>query len=269
MIIYSQRDPKWKDQKMGTGTLGQYGCLVTSISMLSGISPDILNSKIKEVNGYSGNNLIWEKLDLIKGLDFIKRVRVYENDQVAANLPCLVEVDGSPIGGVTHWVLYTGNQKCLDPWDGTQKATSSYKPIGYAVVKSLSEPTTESAVSSPQAKIEIGKLNTGTPYETDRGIMELQALKSNLSDLDRNNYNLGQDNINLRNALQIANKPTTVYVEQTVPEDPPMGSGKPTIDSSGYIPTVPSVFEVQQKSPLAKLWAAFLSVFKFGRNVKN
>jgi copper chaperone CopZ len=129
MTPYSQRDNKWKDDKMGSGTLGNFGCAVTCISMMSEITPAVMNNEIKSVGGYQDNMLIWEKLDLIKGLDFIKRVRAYENTEVANNLPCLVEVNGAPIGGTTHWVLYIGNQRCWDPWDGKEK------PIGYSVIK--------------------------------------------------------------------------------------------------------------------------------------
>ena len=135
MTPYSQRDNKWKDDKMGSGTLGNFGCAVTCISMISEITPAVMNNEIKSVGGYQDNMLVWEKLDLIKGLDFIKRVRTYENNEVANNLPCLVEVNGAPIGGTTHWVLYIGNQKCWDPWDGKEKSTSTYFPIGYSVIK--------------------------------------------------------------------------------------------------------------------------------------
>ncbi len=135
MIKYSQRNSEWNKDLMGTGTIGAFGCTITCLSMKSDIKPNVVNNEIKNVNGYSGNYLIWDKLDLIKGFDFIKRVKAYNNSDVAANLPCLVEVNGAPIGGTTHWVLYVGNQKLWDPWDGKEKPTSVYSPIGYAIVK--------------------------------------------------------------------------------------------------------------------------------------
>lgn len=176
MTIYSQRDAKWKDEKMGSGTIGQYGCLITCISTLRDIDPSKTNKDIKSVDGYSGNFVIWEALDKISGLDFVKRVKVYENDEVAKNLPCLVEVNGAPIGGTTHWVLYIGNQKMIDPWDGKEKPTSSYKPIGYAVVKRLEVPNVP---QPPQTALKIDLTGFTTPLET-YGVIEIYTLKSKL-----------------------------------------------------------------------------------------
>lgn len=174
MKLYSQRDKEWKDNLMGTGTLGQFGCLTTCLGMMSEIRPDVINNEIKNVSGYDGNYVIWEKLDLIKGFDFIKRVRSYDNTDVAANLPCLVEVDGSPIGGTTHWVLYIGNQKCYDPWDGKEKSTSTYKPIGYAVVR-------YQALDIPQDPQTPLKIDLGEPY----GLLEVQQVRSMLLAKDK------------------------------------------------------------------------------------
>jgi len=173
MKLFNQRDIKWKDNLMGTGTLGQLGCTVTCLSMLSEISPDVLNNEIKQVGGYSGNYIIWEKLDSIKGFDFIKRARIYDNADVFANLPCLVEVNGAPIGGTVHWVLYIGNQKCWDPWTGTEKSTSTYVPMGYAIVKYnvLLDPY----VITDQTLLPI--------VDSNGNQMEIQAVKSLISDL--------------------------------------------------------------------------------------
>jgi len=135
MTKYSQRDPKWKDVIMGNAPISTYGCLITCLGIISDIQPDIVDSLIDNVDGYSGNYLIWEKLDSINGFDFIKRVKSYNNEDVSNNLPCLVEVDGTPIGGSTHWVVFIGDKKIIDPWDGKEKNTSAYTPIGYAVVK--------------------------------------------------------------------------------------------------------------------------------------
>ena len=170
---------------MGDGTIGNFGCLITCISMLRDIDPKQTNLDIKTVGGYSGNFVIWEALDKISGLDFIKRVRVYENEEVAKNLPCLVEVNGAPIGGTTHWVLYIGNQKCWDPWDGTEKPTSSYKPIGYAVVKRLEV----TPPPQPPVTVDLGGLQT--PLET-YGVMEINTLKSKLLAKDTELVNQGK-----------------------------------------------------------------------------
>jgi hypothetical protein len=175
MKLYSQRDTRWRDEYMGNGTLGQYGCLVTCISMISETDPDVLNREIKSIGGYDDNNLIWDKLDNIKGLDFIKRVRIYDNTDVLNNIPCIVEVDGTPIGGITHWVLYIGNKRCYDPWDAEEKATSRYNPIGYAVVKYSLTPT---FTFTDQTKLPKELLGT-------KEDLEVQQIRGKLNDLER------------------------------------------------------------------------------------
>jgi FtsZ-binding cell division protein ZapB len=137
----SQRDPKWGSQKLGFGrtTIHNYGCTISSISMLFGTTPDIINNKLKSVNGYAGSNknlVIWSKLSECLSGKFIWRGYSYDNDKVKEaidkNGGCLVEVDGSRIGASRHWVLYIGNGQMNDPWFGTTKSTSYYRPVGYA-----------------------------------------------------------------------------------------------------------------------------------------
>jgi hypothetical protein len=151
MTPLSQRDERWKDIKLGFGntTIGGYGCVITCISMIAGLTPDDVNERLKNANGYdtksvNKNLIIWEKInEVIPNLKFIKRVRAYNNEDVRENLPCLVEVDGSRIGAETHWVLYLGNQQMADPWYGNVKSTNYYAPKGYAVIKKVEENMTD------------------------------------------------------------------------------------------------------------------------------
>ena len=69
-MMYSQRDPKWANNKLGTSnhTIGQSGCVITSICNLLlkhgyEITPDEANERIKNAGGYAnGNLIIWSKL---------------------------------------------------------------------------------------------------------------------------------------------------------------------------------------------------------------
>lgn len=154
MIPLSQRDGRWKDIELGFSntTIGDYGCVITALAILAGLTPDDVNERLKSVNGYAAtsnspnrkNLIIWEKItDAIPNLKFVKRVKEYNNDDVAENLPCLVEVDGSRIGAETHWVLYLGNQEMADPWFGNIKSTNYYAPKGYAIIKKVEESMTD------------------------------------------------------------------------------------------------------------------------------
>jgi len=139
MTPLSQRDPRWKDIKLGTGatTISSHGCLITCLAMLAGTTPDVVNEELKRVGGYqNGNLVIWSALDRTNlGLRFIERSRVYNNEKVSNNLPCIVEVDGSRIGAKQHFVLYIGNKRMIDPWFGRETDTSYYPAVGYAIVK--------------------------------------------------------------------------------------------------------------------------------------
>ncbi len=139
MTPLSQRDPRWKDIKLGTGatTISSHGCLITCLAMLAGTTPDVVNEELKRVGGYqNGNLVIWSALDRTNlGLRFIERSRVYNNEKVLNNLPCIVEVDGSRIGAKQHFVVYIGNKRMIDPWTGVEKDTSYYPAVGYAIVK--------------------------------------------------------------------------------------------------------------------------------------
>jgi hypothetical protein len=144
MTALSQRDPRWKDIKLGTSkttSIGSHGCTISSLGYILKTTPDVVNKRLNEVGGYANTNLvIWEKLSTaFPQIQSVKRVRTYNNDEVAANLPCLVEVDGARIGAPRHWVVYIGNQQMMDPWYGNFKSTNYYPPVGYTIIK-LTEP---------------------------------------------------------------------------------------------------------------------------------
>jgi hypothetical protein len=60
--FYSQQDPKWKGQLLGTDksiTIGSYGCLLTSMTMVSSsygfdITPEQMNEKMRQAGGFQG-----------------------------------------------------------------------------------------------------------------------------------------------------------------------------------------------------------------------
>lgn len=150
----SQRDSKWKDIKLGTSdvTIEFYGCTITDIAMAIGKTPDFVNSRLLEVDGYAQKNLvIWAKLpEAFPQIKSATRITHYDNqialDAIEKNGCVMVEVDGSRIGASKHWVLYVGDKQMNDPWFGNTKATNYYRPIGMAVLeldRDYVEPVTE------------------------------------------------------------------------------------------------------------------------------
>jgi len=149
MTIYSQRDPRWADVNLGsstTTTISSHGCTITSLGMVANINPLEVNNRLKNVNGYAETNkVLWTKVgEAIPWLKFEWRGYTYENgrvvDAIQRNGFCLVEVDGSRIGGTKHWVVYIGNQRMYDPWTGIEKDTNYYPPTGYSIINKIDNP---------------------------------------------------------------------------------------------------------------------------------
>ena len=136
----SQRDKRWGDIRLGYSNtlIKDFGCTITAIAMILGTTPDVVNERLKLVGGFAeGNLVIWDKLEQAFPGIKVRRVWTYNNDDVKANVKhVLVEVDGKPIGGFRHWVVYVGNQKLYDPWDGKEDPTSDYpNPLSYCVLE--------------------------------------------------------------------------------------------------------------------------------------
>src|SRR3990167_4289220 len=111
MNILNQRDSRWANITLGTkGTIGEFGCVITCISMASDLLPPEVNNRFNANGVYANGNLVtWTKIQgAIPWLQFEWRGYTYENDKVSSAIQkngfCLVEVDGSRIGGTKHWV---------------------------------------------------------------------------------------------------------------------------------------------------------------------
>lgn len=136
-----QKDPQWINLPLGDGatTIGISGCTISVIGDVLGVTPDVVNSILKTVGGFSGALVIWAKLAIAFPGITVNRVWTYNNDdvlnQLAANNQVIVEVPAAPIGGTgSHWVQYIGNHQLKDPWTGTIRPTTDFpNPTGYAV----------------------------------------------------------------------------------------------------------------------------------------
>jgi hypothetical protein len=147
MIYYSQRDSKWKDEKLGSTTIGTHGCLVTALAQLLLINgydetPKTVKDKLESVGGFVGTNnnlLVWGAIEKVFNAKGYWTNNVYNNDKVIEAIEkyggCIVRVDASRIGASEHWVLYVGDGQMIDPWTGVLKSTSYYPATGYSIVE--------------------------------------------------------------------------------------------------------------------------------------
>ena len=252
MQILNQRDNRWGDIALGFSNtkIRDFGCTITCIAMLVDTTPDVVNRELKRVGGFAqGNLVIWSKIPVaFPQLTFVKRVNSYNNDDVKANLPCLVEVDfdGSPNTFGNHWVVFIGNQRLLDPWVGQNRPTSTYKILkGYAVltpkkkedniVSTGPETTTSEIPQTPLSEAVIEPPPEVTAVEEPAGSEEVQpSVPVDPSDGSDSN---GSDSS------------TTVILRDSPPD-----ISKPVLSVS--------TFDIFIQKTLKKIWNVFMRFLK-------
>ncbi len=223
----SQRDSRWASQRLGTvnsTTLGSHGCVVTSMAMLATyynhpILPNQLDDILTDRGFYYDGNLFVND-SITKIFSDVKFDKVVWCETVPAPIdeikkyldakkPVVVSLINQ---GIRHFVLavgYEGNQIIVnDPWMGDQVnvndrwGDSASKilqvnffsgPVTKKDVPVDTKPT-PSTVTTPtindQTKIDLGG---------DLGILELQAIRSEIIDLKRDKQNLEIMLENVRN----------------------------------------------------------------------
>lgn len=145
MVLYSQRDPRWRDEVYaGNLTLGQAGCYVTCVAMIASLAgsddtPPVTAGKLRRARCFSGTYLsrpdriaqAYPALIWGGALDWRSAAADLERLQVElARGPVIVEVEFRPGGAAPpadqHFVVvesFTGDGADLhiaDPWDGTR-----------------------------------------------------------------------------------------------------------------------------------------------------
>lgn len=138
MFYLSQRDPKWAGVRIGATrlTVANWGCVATSISMLSSYGGFYLTpAQIARAPGQFNalGEIIWMQLaKTFKGrMTFQRRIgskKFWKRDDAAIKksilggpkLVCLLQVNNGK-----HWVVATGiagnDYWCADPIDGKKK----------------------------------------------------------------------------------------------------------------------------------------------------
>lgn len=119
MTNFSQRDLRWSWKKLGNSNvnIGNYGCAITVLGMLSNKAPDQVNELLKRNGGFAqGSLVIWNRAASLLGL------------KVGTGLPTIAHVRGN--GFPMHFVVWLGNNQIIDPWDGRQKV-NPYQLVGF------------------------------------------------------------------------------------------------------------------------------------------
>jgi len=228
----SQRDSRWANTFLGFNTsqpytIGNFGCLITSLANYCGKTPLEVNNTLKANNGFvSGGLLVWGKVSTI-GLNETYASPRYESavpDEALNKLrslidsghPAVVEVDFYPntTQEDMHWVLVTGYGDgetfyAVDPWTGTDIDLAVYGGIRRTVYsfraydKTLAFEGTIPTVDDCPAKLQQ------VTQERDRlnGVItgkdeQIKVLKAQIDALTNENDTLSKQNLALTTDLQ-------------------------------------------------------------------
>jgi Peptidase_C39 like family len=152
--IFSQLDPKWANQNLGTSnvTIGGYGCIITCLAMAMtyfGIdtNPAILDNNLTDYGGYSSGNMYnFHGIEKVSNLKETQSVysdcsdsgynAILEFIKEGVNNPnkiCIVQIDFIPETSEfdSHYVIVnkvtdSNNIEIIDPWTGTIRPLSDY-----------------------------------------------------------------------------------------------------------------------------------------------
>ena len=133
--MYSQKDPKWKDIKLGSckDTIGQSGCFITSFCNLlnDGTTPKKLNTYLKDKSLYESGCMF----NASHTAQYFRMT--YEKTTKKPDIDCIFETDHYKSKGVPqHFCLIRPDGKIIDPLDlYPDWKDNPYKIISYRVFK--------------------------------------------------------------------------------------------------------------------------------------
>jgi hypothetical protein len=131
VVAYSQRDPRWAVQVLGSGpdTLSQSGCVVSAVAGVlaswgANTDPGRLNAWLREHSGFAGMLYRWDAvrpfgvvLEELITCTLTPAPLARLEAALAADRAVLVQVDWAPGGAVqAHWVRLLPGGKIVDPW---------------------------------------------------------------------------------------------------------------------------------------------------------
>ena len=134
MTYYSQKDPKWASEQLGTckgETIGKSGCKITCLASFCGKTPSEANKIIPYVSGCLTND---ETAAKALGLAFLGK------SSVKPDFDCVAETDHYKSRGVPqHFFILLTDGRCVDPLDlNPAPKKNPYKIVSYRLFKPLS-----------------------------------------------------------------------------------------------------------------------------------
>lgn len=241
MNLYSQKDPRWKDDRLGTcsDTIANSGCNLCSMSMLGGILPPEANKNVSYTNGClmsdQGNA---EQF----GLKYLGRTTD------APWFMCKAETDHWKSKGVPqHFFVWRPDGMIADPLDyPCVWKKNPYHIVSYRLFEA-NETKEKSMKINDKMKDELKKYGLDLGDNLDE--KDLDPLKESMSDMrnDRDKYK------------KIAEKPCEVkIVEKEVVKEVPVEVVKEVIVEKEVVKEIEVVKEVEVVKGVESLSASEL-----------
>lgn len=135
--MYSQKDTRWSNIKLGTGkyTVGRAGCYIVSLCNLL-IEKDIINLTPKDMNELCLRKGFYANNDMLKSLEIAEYFKLnYKNTGVNPKKICIAETNHYASSGVPkHFFLLYSNNTIIDPLKNPATVRKNpYKIVSYRV----------------------------------------------------------------------------------------------------------------------------------------
>lgn len=125
MNSYSQRDERWADLGIGT-PMHDYGCLVTSIAMILGKTPDRVLKALNRGDCFDRyGSLIWAAAVKVLGIKDYK----WLPGSTPVTKPIIAETDHYKPRFPQHFYILNPDNSIIDPLDGQTKSPNPYNVI--------------------------------------------------------------------------------------------------------------------------------------------
>lgn len=118
MAIYSQKDPRWANIKIGNTnlTIGNFGCYMVDLAMLANIPPNEVNALFTKKKAYNENGeIINERAYNLLGMTFLGKSTVRPAELCIATT-CFY----APKFPRHFFIMRPGGQKIVDPLVGAE-----------------------------------------------------------------------------------------------------------------------------------------------------
>jgi hypothetical protein len=139
MIKFSMNDPRWSNLGIGH-PMHEYGCLITSISMIAGKTPDRILNALNEKNCFDmTGKLEWEKSKAALGLSKYENIPyldpITHEPNIPPKYPIIAEThDNAALGFPQHFFVVVDGDHIVDPLDGLQKSIDTYGIVSYRLL---------------------------------------------------------------------------------------------------------------------------------------